>query len=177
MFTGGGYSTFGEIFSLGFSGGYYGLIFICGYMLKRGVLKRIRGGFLAAAFTISFILLVILQIWSYHHGFGYYLWYDNMLLVISAICLFELGSRIQCDRSEAISSIISRLSKYAFAIYLTHNLVKEAVLPLFETLSYSRPAKTILLWGLLFGGGLLASVLINHIPKVGRFILYIKERD
>ena len=173
----GGVNSFSEIFSLGFSGGYYGLIFICGYILKHGALKKIRGCFLATSFIFSFILLVILQIWSYHNGFGYYLWYDNILLIISALCLFELGSRIRRFRSKIITSIISMISKYSFGIYLTHNLVKEAVLPLFGTLNYSRPSKTILLWLLLFGGGFLASVLINHIPKVGRFVLYIKEHN
>lgn len=175
MWAGGGIS-FGEIFSLGFSGGCYGLIFICGYLLKRGVFKM-QSCFLALTFVISFVLLVLLQSWSYHNGYGYYLWYDNILLLIAAICLFELGSRIRCFGSQKIASVISFLSTYSFSIYLTHNLVKEAVLPLFETLHYSRPVKTVLLWPVLFGGGLLASVLIARIPKVGRFVLYIKEHN
>ena len=158
-------------FSMGFSGGVYGLYLIYGYITKTGAYRKIKTLFILIISLLSFSGAVFLQLWSYKNNIVYNIWYDNFLLLLTAICLFELISRLKTFKGYRF---ISFISKYSFAIYLIHNICRTFISPYVKTLPFRLPIKIGILWAGLMIFSLVLSIIISKIPKVGKFILYLK---
>ncbi|MCR5836338.1 MAG: acyltransferase [Lachnospiraceae bacterium] len=103
-----------------FGGGYYGLILVIGYMAYKGTFKKIKSYILGILLAVSFLGTVFFQIWMYSHNYRYNVWYDFPLLLISAICIFELVSRTNFKSSK----IVEEVSKCSFGIYLIHHPIR-----------------------------------------------------
>lgn len=164
-----GKETFHLTLSLGFSGGTYGLYFIFGYLLKKGLLKKLKSPLLLSLSIGAFLLTVCFQFWTYKNNYVYKVWYDNPLLAVCAVTLFEFLSRM---KHVPLYKIAKPVSYYSFAMYLIHNIIRYALLRMDITIM--RPAKTVLMWLFLMGSGLLTAWIIKHIPKIGKYILYVK---
>ena len=158
-------------FSEGFSGGIYGLYVIFGYLLKKGLLKNINSALLTVSFILFFALSAIFQIWAYHNGTVYKLWYNNILLLAASVLLFELLSRMKISGE---SSIVTAISKYSFAVYLIHHIIIWTVLPIIWVLEFNNPLKVICLYLISFVASLMLALLISFIPKIGKYILFVK---
>lgn len=158
-------------FSMGFSGGVYGLYFIIGYFLKKGLLKKINTWIIITMDVLLFGLTVLFQLWAYSKGYTYNVWYDNLFLLVSSVGLFELFSRI---KHIPFYNMICLISRYSFGIYLIHNIAKSLTIPWISALNLSRPLKVIILWVILFISSIDASWLICRIPKIGKYITYTK---
>lgn len=158
-------------FSSGFSGDVYGIYIICGYFISKDLLKRINTFALMLISIIGFIATVYLQLLSYFKGTVYNVWYDNLFLFITSFCLFELSSRIKTYRAY---NVIKEISHYSFPIYLTHNIVRSILGDKIIALTPIKPLQTLLLLICCFGYGLLLSFIISKIPKVGRYVLFMK---
>ena len=112
-------SQLSSVIDFPFIGGVYGLYFIMGYLIKKEVFEKIEKIWLYISATASIIFLIILQWFSFSNGVRYTVWYDSILLFITSISLFLLFSKTNLK-----SNIITNtLSRYAFPIYLIHNLV------------------------------------------------------
>jgi surface polysaccharide O-acyltransferase-like enzyme len=157
--------------SLGFSGGAYGLYFIMGYLVKKGIFKKINSHLLFLISIITFIFTAIFQIWAYNCQYVYNVWYDFPFLFICSVAVFELGSRI---KHVSCYSIIKIVASYSFAIYLIHSLVWSIILQKISSLALINPMKVLLLWISTFSISLLIAWIVNHIPKFGKYILYFK---
>jgi len=158
-------------FSTGFSGGTYGLFIIYGYMLKKGLLKKVKTWALAIVFVVSFILGEVFQLWAYGNGIEYNMWYTNLLLLIAALVLFEMMSRMTIKQE---SSIITAISKFSFPIYLIHNMFIYMCLPFVLPMVFADPVKVVILYLLSFIAAIVLAWVISLIPKVGKYILYLK---
>ena len=158
-------------FANGFSGGWQGLYLVYGYFIWKGALKRIRTGWMALITAAAFVGSVYVQMWSFYRGVAYSLWYDNLLIMLTAVGVFELVSRIQHIR---FYGLVKTISNYSFAVYLTHNIVRYLFVKLITDLNFKKPAQVLILWSVSFVGGLLVSFAISKIPKFGKYILYMK---
>lgn len=158
-------------FSLGFSGGCYGIYLLMGYFLKQGGLKKVRLRILATITIIFFGLGVGFQLWAYENNFRYNIWYDNLFIFITSVALFELASRISHIPGY---KLIKWLSSYSFAVYLIHNIFRISFADYINAMNLGRTMKTVLLW--LITGVVSYSVvwIISKIPKIGKYILYMK---
>lgn len=157
--------------SFGFSGGAYGVYFIFGYLVKKGVFKKLNSKILALISVFSFICVVIFQLWAYSYNYTYNVWYDCPFLMISSVALFELSSRIKkisCYR------IIHFISYYSFAVYLIHNLIRYYILPKITVSDFRKPIQVVMIWFIVISTSIMLAWLLEHIPKVGKYILYIK---
>lgn len=158
-------------FSYGFCGGAYGLILTFGYLVKKDVFKFIKSQILIVVAILSYVVVVIFQLWSYANGIEYSLWYDNAFILISSLCLFELFSRIKtcyCYR------FVRMMAYYSFPIYLIHIIFCYSLSPYINQLMISHPEKVFLVWIISIFVSIICAYLINRIPKVGKYILYTK---
>lgn len=164
-----------KIFSLqmsqGFSGGVYGLYFIIGYMLKKGAFNKIRTWILGMVVIASFASTVGVQMWAYSNSYAYNVWYDSPLIFITSIMVFELCSRIV---KIPFYNLVRWLSKYSFGVYLVHNIFKYFLIDRILQYNVTNPVKVIVFWCILVLISYTVVWIIGKIPKIGRFLLFLK---
>lgn len=159
-------------FSFGFSGGAYGLYLISGYLIKKGFFEKIKTSFFVIAATASFTIAVVLQYYAYGKGIAAGVWYDSPLVFICAVSVFELASRYRAKVGN--NPFMELVSRYSFAIFLMHMIVRTITMPWILSLSIPAPIKLCFAWDLFTLGGLLIAWVIGKIPKVGKYIMYVK---
>ncbi len=158
-------------FSLGFSGGAYGIYMLLGYLVKKQTFRRIRPGVLAFLIVASVCAGTCFQLWAYGQDFKYNIWYDNPFILVGSTALFELCSRItRCPASR----VTGFLSGYSFGVYLIHLMVLRVIRPWITALGIMLPAQVLLTWPAVLAGAYLLAWLISRIPRVGKYILYLK---
>lgn len=166
-----GGDRFSSLFSMGFSGGMYGIYMIAGLAVKNGWLKRLRTTAVAVAAAVSYLLTVYMQIFSYERGVPYNVWYSSLTLLCSSVCLFELFSRI---KRVPCYGAVRTISYYSFAIFLIHNIFITLLYPHVSDLALITPFKACILLATALSLSLISSAVIARIPKAGRFMLYLK---
>lgn len=157
--------------NLGFSGGIYGIYLVMGYVIKKGGLKKYRSRNLAIVFVLSLAATILLQLWYFRHMYSFGIWFDCPFMFIGDAALFELASRwkhVPCY------PVVNFFGTYSFAVYLIHNIFLKASQPFISGLSVMMPAKVLLLWIVSIGISFPCAVVINKIPKVGKYILLMK---
>lgn len=158
-------------YSLGFSGGVYGIYILLGYLVKKGMFKHISNLKLWIISIISFLICVVFQYYTFIKGYPFFLWYEFPFVLFGSFALFEL-----CSRREHVRFYkeVKVLSKYSFAVFLIHNLFRIPLLPLVVMLPVSEPVKAIVLWILLIIFSFAAAAIIYRIPKYGKYLLYMR---
>ena len=159
--------------SLGFSGGIYGIYIILGYLLKREwSLRRWQKTalLLTAALAVAISVLVTNKV--INANIAVELWYDSPFIVIGSIALFILATQINFPSK--INGAVVWLSKYSFAVYLIHMLVKNVSVGYITRLGIKKPMQVVVLEIVMLIGGYVIAFLIGKIPKIGKYILYLK---
>lgn len=162
------------VLSLDFSGGYYGLIFVIGYLYKRfGRLEAINGYFAALIGVLSYISVVALQLFYFSKGLRYPVWYNWFPLILASACLaivaVKISRRVLSEENEAVLM----LGRTAFGVYLVH-------FPLLMILNKYFPWQGILPMKVifLFVVGLVLSYTIvlalSRVKKIRTILFYIK---
>ena len=158
--------------SIGFSGGIYGIYLITGYLIKKGLLNKIKSHILILAIVFCIIITVAFQIFEFNHKYTYILWYDIPFIFVISTCLFELISRIKNIPSY---NLINFLSKFSFAVFLIHMIFRNILSDIFIKINIPAHFKVFLLWIILILISYTVSYLIYKIPKFGKYILYIRD--
>jgi len=158
-------------YSLGFSGGVYGIYLVIGYLVKKGAFKRISTPKLGLMALISFIICVLFQYYAFIKGYNFFLWYEFPFVAIGSFALFEATSRRQNVKTY---TLVKFLSKYSFAVFLIHNMFRLPLLPVVAKLPYTEPVKAIILWILLIFLSYIAAAIIYRIPRFGKYVLYMR---
>ena len=158
-------------FSSGFSGGVYGLYILYGYFINAGVFKRIKSLIMGTLSMLSFLAVVIIQVWSYQNGIAYNVWYNNLFILTASIGIFELASRMIIIHGYTLIKLIARCS---FAVYLIHNIVIGITASCIRSAAIIMPVQVFLLWSISTAVSIVTSIIISKIPKVGKYILYMK---
>ena len=173
--------------NLGFSGGAYGIYLLLGWCAKRQAFKRVKPGLCALIVITSFVLCVLLQVLRLRIGSGYRIWYDNALLSVCGLALFELMSRMPdkwfVSEAQQVSggremNVLGRatafVSKYSFATYLVHFPFKIVLSPLFKSIPIMTPVQTMLLFACLLKISILICCALSRVPVVGKLLLYLR---
>ena len=157
-------------FYAGFSGGTYGLFILYGYFITKGMLSKVKKPYIIAASSVSFIVVVWMQLYLFEKGVTYSVWYDNLFLLIASMGIFEL-----CRRMKRIYgyTVIRAISKYSFPIYLTHNLFVTIFVRFIKSTALNKPFQVLLLWAICFSLSFLLCWIISKIPRFGKYILYM----
>lgn len=160
-----------QLFSSGFSGGTYGLYLLMGSAIHKGTMKKYRTVHVALVTMGTFVGAVVLQMVSYSHNYLYNVWYDDMFLFLCSIATFELFSRMRIKRE---SRAISMISNYSFPVYLIHGALHYSISTYMCNLECILPVKVIGFAFISYVLSLMAALLISRIPRVGKYILYLK---
>ena len=160
-----------DTFSLGFSGGAYGLYFVFGYLIKIKVFNSINRYIIAITALGSFVLAVYLQVWSYSNGVQYNIWYNNVFITVATLGLFELLTRLKKVHCYVF---ISEIAYYSFPIYLLHMMIILAFNKYVHYFPAMKSMHVLVLWIVSFGVSFGIAWLINRIPRVGKYVLYTK---
>ena len=166
------YPGFSSQIGEGFSGGVYGFYLVCGWLLKKQAFRKIRSAWLAVTATVSIILAVWIQLYRYACGYQYKIYYQSVLLLIPAVCLFELISR---QKKTGRKKILTWLAGFAFGVYLTHNPIRLWMLRVTGQWACAKELKIFLVMMISLAGGFAAAWLISLIPKAGNYLIYRKE--
>lgn len=158
--------------SAGFTGGSYGVYLLLGWALERGVLKRVGRPALVACLVLSIVAVMGLQVPMFVAGCPYDLWYDNPLLAIGCVALFELVRRSRPGLSG--SGAVRSLAKYSFGIYLIHKPVQMFVGPMARNLGLPLPLSALLLLCVLVVSSWAIAAAISRIPVIGKPLLYLR---
>ncbi len=155
---------------LQFLGGYYGLYLIMGWLVKKGEFEKVKTWILAVIGIVAFISTVGIQLSAYQNGYGYNVWYSCGFLMVCALCIFLIISRMPRIPLQTCADDISRKS---FGIFLVHYpillLIKE-----YTNVSggiFIMPVEVILLFIGTFIISWIVVTLILKIPKVGKFLV------
>lgn len=121
--------------------------------------------------VLCFFVVVLMQMLAYRMHKAYNVWYNNPFLLLNGICLFESISRH--DKAPCPKWVFL-LAKYSFAIYLIHMPIISPVIKAMA--AYPLPDFLKVIFGIIIVGVLsfLIAVGICKIPKVGKYIIYIK---
>lgn len=116
-------------FSLGFSGGAYGLYLIFGYLIRKNVFQKVHKFTLSLVTVVAFVLTVSFQLCSYILNHPYNVWYDNGFLMVSSVSLMILFSKSYTISKvgENVSRFTAKLAKDSFGIYLVHVPIMEII--------------------------------------------------
>lgn len=156
--------------SLEFGGGVYGCYLIAGYLIKNDILKKIRNSILILTAFVCIVLLCGLEVFSYRNGITYNAWYDCIFLLIIGMCLFEFCSRLELKSNR----VIEFGSKYSFGVYLTHNMVRAFIMKNIVFDSVNKIVMIVIYEILVIVISYIVTFAISKIPKIGKYILYIK---
>ena len=158
-------------YCLGFSGGVYGIYILLGYLVKKGYFKKYSSASMGLLAIVSFIICVAFQYYAFLKGYNFFLWYEFPFILTGSFALFELCSRMKTVRAYRG---VQFLSKYSFAVFLIHNLFRFPLLPFIVYLPFTEPVKALILWVLLIVLSYAAAVIIYRIPRLGKFVLYMR---
>lgn len=110
-----------QVLCLNYSGGYYGLTIFIGYLYKRfGENKEISLCNSLVAGIVSFIFVVLLQIYYFGRGFSYAVWYHWFPLVFASSCITIVALKLSRRFLKEDNTFVLNLGKCAFGVYLVH---------------------------------------------------------
>lgn len=164
-------------FSLGFSGGVYGLYLVFGYLIKKGIFSKITNSLVAIAFVGAFCFTVFFQICGYKLGHTYNVWYDNGFLAVSSMALMVLLSKVlpSITLNEKNMCVARNLAKNSFGIYLIHMLILTVIKPFIDSAIKICPIQFACLTISVFILSWACVEFCCKIPAIGKVIFNVKS--
>ena len=157
--------------SLGYTYGIFVIYLVMGYLIKKGILKKLSTITLTYIAILFFGIIFIFQVLAYSIGNGFNVWYDCPVLWISTVAIFELLSRVKTIKCY---KLVQNISHYSFAIYFVHIIIRELLFKFIPSTTVWLPLYVILLTIVLFITTWFIVIIIDKIPKVGKILFNIK---
>ena len=164
--------------NLNFGGGIYGLYLAMGYVFnryKREIEKYFSSistrVFIFGLGLLSFWLTVLYQLFLYHRGYSYNVWYSFFLMPVIGGCLFSL---ISIRKRTILYRLTEKISRYSFGMYLTHIMIiyilREKALKISD-----RSTETFVLIPVVFFLSFATVHLLSRISIVGRWLFLVRK--
>ncbi len=168
--TANGQETFEALPDLSFSGGKYGFMILLGYLVKKGIFDKIHSFVLVILGAAAFVFTVFIQNYSNMRGITYNLWYNCASLLIAALSIFILLSRMKLKPKKVVESI----SKLSFGIYLIHKLI---LFPLNRYYHYgnSSVGRWIVLFAITFFAAWIVALIIGKVEPLAKLLMFQKN--
>ena len=109
----------------------------------------------------------------YDNDIEYSVWYNFPFIITCALGIFVMASK--CKRIK-INYICNNISKYAFGIFLVHNMIIQIIKKYFD-LNRFLSIRLCELWLIVFGISYLIVKIMSKNKSVGRYLFLVKEQD
>ena len=156
--------------ALDFSGSYYGLYLLIGYLFsKYNYGKRVSGGFLSLG--IVSVAATVFYTWlQARHGMDFNFWYNFFGVFAAAVGIF--GAFV-CLPRIPFNKVFCHISKHSFGIYILH-LPLQMLLLKWVPLPHNNQFSVLCMWLLPLLVSDLVVAGISKIPKVGKWLFLTK---
>ena len=169
-------STDITILDTGYTGGVFGTYVLLGYMVHEKVFREIRAWILGVVAVISFLGIHVTEYFMHLLGSEDIVWYSWLPLIVTALCCFELLCR-HCGEAVIPSGVhkpVNFVARYSFAMYLTHFPMTLACVRVMYWYTTSAFLTFVVATFVPFFLSMLLCWLLDRIPKVGRYLLYMR---
>lgn len=168
-----------NVIDMSFLGSAYGLYVLLGYYISNSYkIQKISKRIIVLSIIITYFITVGIQIYLWNLGIKYNLWYNFLplfLLGISIFCLFKKMEKIKL--SEKFYKLIYTLSKYSFAIFFVHIIVRYLVRDYINSFNLINPIKVILTFIVLLIMSIIIIRILKIIPIIRKYVLFMKEEE
>lgn len=180
-------TLFKSTLSLDFTGKVYGLYLVCGYFMKKFIIRihsSVSSKKLKTLITCLFLLSVIsfvgtvaFNMLCFSKGIRYDLWYNFSSLFVGTLCLFCGVGLLFFDRKIPLSRVWNKISLSAMGIYFIHAILVVAFSKtnLFSIPSLPRSVRFMLFTVVCFALSFLISELLARIPYASQLLLLHKR--
>lgn len=152
----------------------YTFYYIMGYYLSQNELTPRIKTWIYIFGVGGFLLTVLLSIGAAYKAQMPMPYFSNFHVNILCEALFVfVWFKDHCKQMEKTDTILYKLSKYSFGVYLVHALILEQLnnrLGL-NTLSFNPIISVPVITGIVFAIALVISIVLNHIPKLNKYIV------
>lgn len=154
---------------------FYYIYIIVGYLIGKGLLRKLSGWSVALAAGGSFLICCGYQLWAYSRPESYLVAYDFPLMPVCAGFLFELLRR-GADRLKKVQRPITFLSRIAFGIYFVHILIMTELVKILNqyTPALYRPVRLFILEVLSVGLSIVIIWLLSRIKALRKYLFLVK---
>lgn len=155
-----------------YTGGVYGIYLMIGYLIKKGLLKKVKKVYFVLAFFALFIGIVTFQLCVNNLGGTYRVWYDFILLPFAAAALFS--TLYETKPGKFLARACYEFSRCSFGIYLVHSPIQKVIIKFvrFEFLPTPLRVCVMCLAVFLVSWGMVR--LIMKVPKIGNKLVFVR---
>ena len=166
------------LLDLQFLGGTYGTYIILGYFMSNNFKLKIKSLYILLIAITNFIFALIMQLLSYSNisKYIYFVWYDNVFLLIKTMCLFILFCRIKENKiNNKLDKIFTFISKISLSLFFIHYIVIYVLKKYIIKMQIVMPFKVAILFILvtLFSIGI--TYVLSKIEIIKKYALIIKN--
>lgn len=164
-----GEETLQRLLYLDFSGCEFGVMFLIGYLYKKGTFKKVKMWIFCLAVMVGVTGTIWCQMFAVHNQNVYNPWYDNGFLVLACWGIFGFCMRL---RNIPLYPVVKSAARCSFGIYLIHNLFLTKFnewLPISNIL-----AKIVILWVFSLAISWAIVYAVGKIPKLGKILFFMK---
>lgn len=166
------------LLDLQFLGGTYGTYIILGYFMSNNFKLKIKSLYILLIAITNFIFALIMQLLSCSNisKYIYFVWYDNVFLLITTMCLFILFCRIKENKiNNKLDKIFTFISKISLSLFFIHYIVIYVLKKYIIKMQIVMPFKVAILFILvtLFSMGI--TYVLSKIEIIKKYTLIIKD--
>ena len=167
-------NPFNSKLDLEFLGASYGIYVILGYIVSQKKLKNIKTRWLILGICSSFIYAIAMQIFLNNRGKNYYIWYNSIFILLMALFLFELFTRIKLQ-SEITKKIFTFISKASLAIFFIHKIIQNCIGQTINKMEINNPFKVGIVFGISIAVSIIIVLILKKVDWIKKRIFLIKE--
>jgi len=158
-------------------GGLYTLYIVAGYYIAKGSLKNLGTGTVWILALGGFVFAYLTQTYTLEREYEwFFLWYNNLGVVLCGLSLFELFRRSPTRTVPAgLEKSSYNLSRWSLGLYFLHILFVKFLTPLLAATSIRRIFLWLILWVAATAGSVLITALLQKVPWVNQYVLGIKK--
>ncbi|MBQ8062468.1 MAG: acyltransferase [Clostridia bacterium] len=164
------------ILDAGYTGGVFGTYVLLGYMVHEKVFREVKGWVLGLLAVVCFLAVHVTEYFQHLLGEQNIVWYTWFTLMVTALCCFELLDRHSGEAviPSGVHIPVNFVARYSFAMYLTHFPMTQACVRVCYWYTDSAFLTFLVATFVPFLASLLLCRLLDRIPKVGRYLLYMR---
>lgn len=166
-----------RVLDTAFLGSVYGLYILVGYYISiSNKIQNIPKKMIVAFIVIIYFITVGIQIWLWNVKIKYNLWYNFLPLFLLGIAIFGLLKKMeQSNLCNKFYNLIYILSKYSFAIFFVHIIIRYFIRDMINSFNISNPAKVMLTFTGLLCTSIIVIKIMKSIPIIRKYIFLMKE--